>query len=164
MAHWTCYLLAATFLFNPQVGLNPPTCSKDLIHCLKSFWPPDLRIWFFYWWCFLSNKSVWLRTCVCLIHNISRALQEKDKKRKEKLKLVNLNMLIILILMITNFKWFLIKMLELFLNKWEPYKHSNYIHKRWITVKFQIGKWFSAKSGLNCDSGNKRWTVFLLNG
>ena len=33
---------------------------------------------------------------------------------------VNMNMLIILILIITNFKWFLIKMLELFLNKRKP--------------------------------------------
>ena len=43
---------------------------------------------------------------------------------------VNMNMLIILILMITNFKWFFIKMLDLFLNKQKPYNHSNHIHKR----------------------------------
>ena len=55
-----------------------------------------------------------------------------------KLIVVNIYMFIILILMITNFKYFFIKMLELFINKQKPYNHSNYVHERWIVIKLQL--------------------------
>ena len=42
---------------------------------------------------------------------------------------------------------FVIKMLELFIDKQKAYNHSNYVHERCIVDKASIGKWFLAIFG-----------------
>ena len=70
-------------------------------------------------------------------HNLAYPLVQQFAALQQS---VNMYIFIILILMITNFKCFFIKILELFINKQKPYNHSNYVHERWIVIKFQHGK------------------------
>ena len=76
----------------------------------------------------IRARALWNESGLAVSDN-----RQADFVPEKKDKIVNINMLIILILMITNFIWFLTKILELFLYKRKPFLIiALFLHKRWI--------------------------------